>query len=258
MRKTSLLNGFLELNFKIGKLLSSLLIVITLFVIIGCGIGLMESYSQKVETPTFSMMKQRFKNVFQDTSSNTELHDERQVKLAKEDNSKYQDEIQSIITRNKLNDRIQQDIRTYLEKIPSVHQRTYLRGLNDFYHDTLTYLETEKDKADMFLWAATVGVDKYNYSKINEFERARNNIKELGKYNYYLCNGILQAYDSLFADNLKDFEGKTQENTSKQTILINAIGNALLIFVILLFLPVLIKIEENTRQYRDNKGDVHE
>ena len=250
--KQSKLNGFLEFSFKIGKGVSSIFLILILLVILSCGIGLVCSSFQKVETPSFEKVKVSFEEA-QNQENENYKEENTAYNTASEDTKikSYEKDIKNIIKTNNLNERVESDIENYLFNIPDKYKKQYLQGLNIFCQNALKYIDTKSNMRNAFI-EESINV-KSGYFNWYEFNKASSNIKQLGIYNYHISNGLVIVYNSLFNKNLNASLAEFEANMVKRIVLGCIMGVSLLLFTILLFLPVLIKIEENTRYYKQNE-----
>lgn len=241
MKKMSM-NKFLELSFKVGKVLSSISLVVVILVIIGAGISLLTTTNQKLETPEFSTLGDEIQEIIDSDDLQT---DEPRNYKPKENLDKYNKQIEKIIKNNDLIVDIKKDIKILLMSIPEKHRKQYLDGLDEFYEDGLKQLNKSPKMMDTYLLFHVRREVGYYYA--SEYTKVRINPKNDEVYNKYLCNGLLYDYNIMFRNSLDDVEQNKIDNAQKRVSLLNTLGIAFLLFVILLFLPVLIKIEENTR-----------
>lgn len=241
MKKISM-NKFLELSFKAGKILSSVSLVVVILVILGAGIGLLTTTNQKLETPEFKTLGDGIQEIIDSDEEQTEQPRNYKPKDSLE---KYNKQIDKIIKDNDLIIDIKKDIKNSLLNVPEKYRNQYLNGLDEFYEDGLKQLNKSPKMMDTYLLFHVKREVGYYY--VSEYTKARINPKNDEVYNKYLCNGLLYDYNIMFENSLDDVEQDKISNTQKRITLASVLGSSFLLFVILLFLPVLIKIEENTR-----------
>lgn len=251
MKKTRM-DKFLELSFKIGKVLSSVMLVVVLLVVIGSIFILCSFNIKRVETPSFSNVSSIIEQIMSEESKTEHAKIQTQQPTKKIDElAKYNKKIELIIQENHLAPEIEKDIKNNLSKIEPRYRNQYLNGFSDFCKEGLQYLNMSQRAMEIFLYKTIYDEFEY-YSKINsEYEKAKNSITKGGVYNIYICKGLLKFYDGFFHDNISSVEEKAIEQNVARITAAAVLGISLLIFVILLFLPVLIKIEENTRQTKE-------
>ena len=243
------MNKFLNLTFKIGKVFSSILLVIVLLVMLGCGIGLLTFGSGTLKTPSFSEVKQAFIETNDSTTMDTgNVNSTSQsIKVSHQ----YNEQIQKIIRKHHLKEEVKYLITKNIDKdIPEELISQYLKGLDRFYKDGLRYINSSDEFRSDFIFDAVYSIEgmyQYEYH-LNE---ARNNVKVNGIYNYYVSAGLAMKYHDLFINSLQQSAIQQQASTMNKIALQIIFAVSILVFSILLFLPVLIKIEENTRPIED-------
>lgn len=240
------MNKFLELTFSIGKVFSSILLVIALFVMLWSGVGLLSSNNLSVKTPKFNTIKQAYIKESNESTYTANLDNSGSTESS--NSFRYIRQIRKIIRKHQLKETLQYEIAKNIDNINEELIPEYLRGLDKFYTDGLKLIENSESFKDNFLYDVVYNEEKDGYTDIdNAFSNARKYVKENGTYNSYIGIGLTKKYHKLFIEELGNSTIQQQENIVnkivKQVIFILSI----LIFSILLFLPVLIKIEENTR-----------
>lgn len=243
MKKT-FLNKFLSFSFKLGKILSSVLLIVTLIAIIGAGIVLLRFNGSKVETPSFSYIEDMLE-VIKNEKSATSDYKEPSKDEEKTELDRYEKTIEAIVNDNSLPHAMKKRIKKYTGNVAEKYRKQYLKGLNQFYKEGFKSLEANKKNYEEYLLVAYKLQLSYYYMR--DYSYAKKDIKKDGKYNLYLCSQMLEDYDKIFAENIEDALEKSEEQTASKIVAGYVLGGALLLFTILLFLPVLIKIEENTR-----------
>lgn len=245
----------LNLSFKIGKILSVLLLGAVSLTIIGAGIVFIKSNNAKVSTPTFEIMREEIQKAID--SEKTKSPSQENIEKDKDvSNDKYDNRITKIIIRNDLMLTTKQHIKKHLKNIPEKFKIKYLEGLDNFYYDGLKTLNNNDEEMmyiyEKYAWKLDGIYPFKEYTKeVNEY--IKEHIKQNGKYNKYLCIGLLEGYNYLFEDKMQELQEQENENNVRRIVSASVIGISLLLFILLLFLPLLIKIEENTRN-KDNEN----
>lgn len=236
------LNKFLEFSFKLGKILSSIMLVIVLIVMIGAGIVLVNFSCNSVQTPNFELIK---------TSLAPQITQQSGVQnhyIDADNNVQYNKYIDKIIKENNLRTEARSYIKKSLEDIPKDYKEQYLAGLNKFYKKGLVELKNDSNLLDNYLKRCIKRMNyylfdnEYYYSK-RELENGHEKISE----NLYIACGMVEDYYEMFKNAINEMEINRQNSIMQKISAACVLGVSLLIFVILLFLPILIKIEENTR-----------
>ena len=93
------LDAFLNLSFKIGKVISVVLLFVTLFVIIACGLSFIPLTSAKVDTPSFKIIEQ----MWEGSPNNNISQTSNSFSSNKVNTDKYDNEMERIINKNTLN-----------------------------------------------------------------------------------------------------------------------------------------------------------
>lgn len=234
------LNKFLDLSFKIGKVLSSVLLFVVLFTLLAASCVLVFYNSGALKTPKFTVSKENqvvsAPPVTSKDSEEPTLPDE------------YKRMITKIIEKHTLDSSVGEHIEYYIiNNLSEKYRRQYLTGLDKYYADALNYYIQDKNSVARNKLINDILEEIEYYPSDEDYQNAKKNVKIYGRYNKYLSTGILKQYTEIFEQNLHNAkDNETQRNITK-LIALGVIGGGLLIFVILLFLPVLIKIEENTR-----------
>ena len=183
--------------------------------------------------------------MFEDNSSSNVTQRASVSNGTKIDIDRYDKAIERIIKKNNLNTSMIPLVKKSIQNIPDKYVKQYLRGLDKFCRDGLSYLDSHRYSMENFI---LVNVKKeLGYYYQNEYYAAIHNIKKLGVYNYYVSKGLITEYDFYFTQNLVASNEQSQTNTMTLISVGCVLGVSLLVFAILLFLPILIKIEENTR-----------
>lgn len=247
------MNKFLELVFSIGKVFSSILLVIALFVMLWSGVGLLSSNNLSVKTPKFNTIKQAYIKESNESTYTANLDNSGSIESS--NSFRYIRQIRKIIRKHQLKETLQYEIAKNVDNINEELIPEYLRGLDKFYTDGLKFIENSESFKDNFLYDVVYNEEKDGYTDIdNAFSNARKYVKENGTYNSYIGIGLTKKYHKLFIEELGNSTIQQQENIVNKIVKQVTFILSILIFSILLFLPVLIKIEENTRpkEEKDN------
>lgn len=249
------MNKFLKLTFKIGKVFSSILLVIVLLVMVGSGIALLTSDNAPLKTPSFNTLKQTFieENAKYEENNNTSTNNSNTQQSKKI--SQYAKQIEKIIRKHHLNEEVKYLISDNIDRnINTELIGQYLKGLDKFYTDGLRYINKSEDYKDDLIFDAVYAIEgQYQYKY--HLDEARNNVKVAGIYNYYVSAGLAMKYHDLFINSLRDKAERLQEKAMNKIAQQIVFAVSILIFSILLFLPVLIKIEENTRPVEEREEE---
>lgn len=240
------MNKFLELTFSIGKIFSSVLLIIALFVMLWSGVGLLSSNNLSVKTPKFNTIKQIYIKESNENNYTANLNNSNSI--GSSNSFRYIRQIRKIIRKHQLNENLQYEIAKNIDNINEELIPEYLRGLDKFYNDGLKFIENSESFKDNFLYDVVYDEEKDGYTDIDSaLNNARKYVKENGTYNKYIGIGLTKRYHKLFIEALGNSAIQQQENIVNKIVKQIIFILSILIFSILLFLPVLIKIEENTR-----------
>lgn len=239
------MNKFLKFSFSIAKIVSTTMIFLTLIIVIGASIYLSKFSVHKTEIPNFSQIEKQL-NESNNSSSENISSDYK----TKEDYSMYKKYIDEIISKNHLDNKIYKNIEKSLKDVPNNEKIDYLKGLNIFYNDALKFLVSNEDKRDNLIYYSLKSQHGYYYAEEHFYDekyKAFNN----GIYSYHVAFPLLEMYKELYAENMANSEEQKETDKEHKNTAAIVLGISLLLFVILQFLPVLIKIEENTRKKED-------
>lgn len=240
------MNKFLELTFSIGKVFSSILLIIALFVMLWSGVGLLSSNNLSVKTPKFNTIKQAYIKESNESAYTENL--DNSASIGSSNSFRYIRQTRKIIRKHQLNENLQYEIAKNIDNINEELIPEYLRGLDKFYNDGLKFIENSESFKDNFLYDVVYDEEKDGYTDIGSaLNNARKYVKENGTYNKYIGIGLTKRYHKLFIEALGNSAIQQQENIVNKIVKQIIFILSILIFSILLFLPVLIKIEENTR-----------
>ncbi|MGN0004966.1 MAG: hypothetical protein ACI37Z_03160 [Candidatus Gastranaerophilaceae bacterium] len=229
---------FFNTCFKVGKILSMIMLVLTLISFCISGITLVCLQPTNIETPIFKTLENEInsKNEINSETTKNKLKDKKTETLATDK------EIDRIIKENKLNYQVKNFItKKYLE-IPNKLKKRYLTGLDSFCKDGLSTLN-KNDKL-MRIFNTEYKTDYYG----EEYEDSNGPIMNNGVYNLTISKHLVEAYHHYFEENLAAAQIQDQEKIIVKEVTKIVLLISLFLFVMFLFLPVLIKIEENTRK----------
>ncbi len=251
MMSITKLDTFLNISFKVGKVISTTILTLALLTGIGCGIGMLCNSFHKLDTPSFSKTEKEFEEQLHPNANNqTELKTPQSN--VKNSNSKYEKEIQEIITQNKLDPKVKTDIERGLYLDTTVrHERQYLKGLNAFINNGLRYVTKEPKAGEFYISSAITSQKGDNYESYKEFLNNKNIVNKDGTYNQYLCTGLVVDYTLQFIDNVETMNKAKSESAVNNNVLLITLGIVTIFFILFLYLPILIRIEENTRKLKE-------
>ena len=218
--KKGFLNKILYASFKFGKVFAVLALIVLVLTMIGSGVYLLKINNPKIVTPQFEVVKQALENEnsssYSDSSSDyVSTNVIRKEKAEK----KYKQIIENIVETAKLKPFAYDMILTNVAKYDSKYQSQYLEGLSSFIPDGLKYIH-----------------DKY---KVNT-----NNVS----VSKQALSGVIEEYNRMFDAEISRVDSEKMSQIQEKIVAGSTLAISILLFVICLFLPLLIKIEENTRQ----------
>lgn len=243
------LNKFLNLSFKIGKVFSAFMLLLVSLVIVISAVVLISINGSNVKTPKFEV---KTTEITKETTTNAE-------DTKTEIEEKYIKEIDKITDKYKLNKEIMNILKDALadnSPIYPQYMEQYIKGLNAYCSDSIKYYSNDKNKKERNKMLRKV-VDRLVYYPTNSdyVDATTNYIDSDNTYSKFFTFGIVIGYTEDFENAINNKATTETENMIVKSIAAGVIAISLLIFSILLFLPVLIKIEENTRQLTLNKED---
>lgn len=247
------MNKFLKFTFIIGKIYSSVLLVIVLLAMVFSGIALLTPNSTPLQTPNFNTVKQAFME--KNASSEVDSYNDSNNNWQNSKSSRYIKLIEKIIHKHHLHEDVQYLIARNIDRnINEDLIGQYLKGLDKFYTDGLRYINKSKEFRDDLIFDTVYDIEgRYLYQ--DYLEDAKNKVTVNGTYNYYVSAGLAIKYHNLFISSLKDKDELLQEKALSKITLQIVFIVSILIFSILLILPVLIKIEENTRPTEEKEEE---
>ena len=245
------MNKFLNLTLKIGKVFSLILLIIVLLVMIGSGIALLTSNNAPLETPSFSDIKQSYLE-WNAKSKNT-ASAVNSTQQSSKDALPYMNKIKKIVRKHHLNNEIPYLIAKNIDSdIDDELINQYLRGLDKFYADSLRFINSSEEFKNDVISEAVYSIEREKRISY-DLEEVKKNFKVNGTYHYCVGAGLAMGYHELFMDSIQDKEKLLQEKAAAKTTQQIVLAISVLLFVLLLFLPVLIKIEENTRPVEERE-----
>jgi len=197
------IDDFLRFSFGLGKVISSLFIVIFLSVFIYGSINLFTTVQNKTNVP-------KFQNVEASLNKNTGIEKVSQDKLT----DKYGKEVDNVLSKYGLSKDNKSIIIGWLEEIEEKNQPIFINGLDKYLQDASNWLKTNGKEQD-------------------EEE--------------YLANSA-NTYKNLFFENIEQQKNDYVDNTIRQVASWATIIVSIFLFILSLIIPILIKIEENTRK----------
>lgn len=226
---------FLNICFNAGKILSIVMLFITLITFCVSGVVLLCLQSSNVEIPSFKTFE---KLIEKEVNPQTAENDS---KVKSNESSVPDKEIDRIIKKNKLNYQVKKFIVDDYLDVPNNYRKSYLLGFDSFCKDGLLILN-KNDKLMRFF-----NTEYKTNDWGEEYEDTTASVMKDGVYNLTISKHFVEAYSSLFEKNLKKTKVQDQEKIATKIIAGVVLFVSLLLFVMFLFLPVLIKIEENTK-----------
>ena len=218
------MDKFLNLCFKTGKVIFSVLLVISMIVAV---VMLGQTASDTIKLQDIKVtykydVKQIVKN---------EAHPEQQQKInvdTKKNELKAEKEINDFAKKQNLSEAMTLELKRVVTLIDENEQITFFENFVKFFDDYIN--ETI---------AIIVKEQNADETKMREYVKQHINDIVSGSYNKFLA-----LYDD--EKEIKNAEKQKQEN--KRNMNFMAFLVALGIFILCLFLPILIRIEENTRK----------
>lgn len=223
-------NTVLYTSFKFGKLFAVLALIILVFIMICSVIYLLKIDQPKIVTPQFEIVKQSIENENNDNyNSSSDYVSDNIIKKDKTE-KKYKVVIENIIKTSELKPFAYDIILTNVSKYDYKYQKQYLEGLQEFISEGLIYIH-----------------DKYNIN-LNNVSMSKQ-----------VLIGIIDEYNKIFDNEIIRVNNEEMSQIQEKIIAGSVFVISLLLFIICLFLPLLIKIEENTRYQLDLfKREKHE
>ena len=227
--KKNYLDKFLYGGFKFGKIFAVLVLFLILIVMIVSIVFLLKFNSDKIETPQFSAVRQAIEVEEASAESYSSSSDSYvpSVVIKKEAaEKKYKQQIEDIVNTLNLKpfayDLILSNIINYDEK----YQDQYVKGLKPFLQEGIDFVKT-----------------KYNAK-----------MEDISVQKYYLPS-LLSEYNGMFNSEIERIADEKLAQTQNRLTAAYVLGISILLFIICLFLPLIIKIEENTRQLVELKKE---
>lgn len=216
---------FLNVCFKIGKVGMSILLVILVLV----GIGFIFNASYKTVKMNNIPLEYKFQSEDTTEAANNNSLSSEDLKIEKEKVEKlYKNEIAQIVKENKASEKAVNNIISDLVNVQKADRKDYVNNLSQYYKDLEKYF-----------------IDKINseYPDMSEKE-----IEEFFKNNQVREIEIPRRY---FVRYNRQIAIRDEAKQALQTARINdliALLVCISIFLVSLMIPILIRIEENTRR----------
>lgn len=227
---------FLNICFNAGKILSIVMLFITLITFCVSGVVLLCLQSSNVEIPSFKTVEKIIADNENVSSPQNDLPNN-------QDNISNNDKkIDNIIKKNKLNYQVKKIINNYYSLLPKKFQPVYLSGLDAFCKQGLETLN-KNDKL-MRKFNTVVTTNRWG----GMFEDCSTPVMSDGVYNLIISQNIVSTYNELFNKNMQKTQVQDTEKNVAKIVVSTVLAISLMLFVVFLFLPVLIKIEENTKR----------
>lgn len=211
------MNKFLELTFSIGKVFSSILLVIALFVMLWSGVGLLSSNNLSVKTPKFNTIKQAYIKESNESTYTANLDNSGSTESS--NSFRYIRQIRKIIRKHQLKETLQYEIAKNIDNINEELIPEYLRGLDKFYTDGLKLIENSESFKDNFLYDVVYNEEKDGYEQVTDLStrEALNllNEQDLKLTEYKRFHKNIDEVFSIVYNNLIAFSGKETEFESK-------------------------------------------
>ncbi len=224
--KSNFVDKFLFAGFKFGKIFASIVLVLLVITMIVCAVLLLKFDNTNISIPKFDTVVQAIEQQDADYSHDSSEYVSTKV-LAKEAvEKKYSEEIEEIINELNLKPFAFDLFVSNIAKYDKEYQDKYVKGLKPFFEQGIAYI---KDK---------YGIDMNNVQASKSV----------------LVNLFLE-YNNLFDSEINRVVEAKAQSVQNKIITASVLGSAILLFVLCLFLPLLIKIEENTRQNTEVIGN---
>ena len=214
--KIGKLDSFLFFTFKFGKIISTVCLAVFFIGLILSAILIFNLKGSGFENPNFDTVKAYYDQQNTQQQSNVSQSDDAQnlnyiqEKIKVERN--YKDIIKVIIKQNQLDPLFYDYMLKELVDIPDNQRSNYMAGLEKFMSDGVKYF------------------------------------RENGKFdNTINAEDIASTYKSMYQESLNKQQQSETDSKIQQVTIFGAAATSLLFFIIFLILPLLIKIEENTR-----------
>ena len=211
--KKGIMDKFLFFSFKFGKVFSSILLVVLITTIVFAGVFLLKMDRYSIETPSFDVVKAQVEAEQKGDYNYQQDNEVSYLAIEKQNvEKKYGKLIEKIIEENNLSPIAYDLIVSNIVTVNTKFQDKYAEGLDQFFLDGISYAKDKKIKTG------------------KEFIKA-----------------LLESYQTLFNAQVERVDTLQSQQMVEKITSLSVIGISLLLFIVCLFLPLLIKIEENTR-----------
>ena len=203
-------NRFLSFSFKLGKYISAFCIVLFFLVFIGAGIFYLTTFGASFEKPEFDS------KIFKEGESvGIESYDQSGNQERIEAEEKYDKQVKFIVQRVYKKEYWSENYDKYYNKLANMSEEyrgEYINGMVEFFEDGTEYYQTHDAKE--------------------------------GSPSYW---ELQKAYNERFQ--MEMIRAKSEQKIAEQgrLTILGVIVASMLLYIIFLLIPILIKIEENTR-----------
>lgn len=207
---SSKLNALLSFSFRIGKYISAFCIVSFFMVFIGASIYYFTTLGSSFEQPTFNPS-----SYHRDKSGDFKSYSISEQNSRRKIEKKYDDQVKFIVQhlyKREYWDKYYDKTFDEIANIPENYRDAYANGLVDFIEDASNYYQNNQIEG-----------------KVPTFYEVKS------------------TYDSLFQSEMSRAEYEKKSAKQKGWIILGVIGGCIFLFMVFLMMPILIKIEENTR-----------
>lgn len=220
--KKDFLNKVLYASFKFGKVFAVLALAILTLTMIGAGIYLLKTSNSKIVTPNFEMVKQSIENNNSNGTYTTSTDNGVSENVIRKEQveKKYGKSIEAVITSANLKPLSYDMIVTNIARYDSKYQKQYWEGLSSFIPEAIEYIKNNNTSIDI--------------NDVNVFK--------------VVLSDVIDGYNRMFDAEIERVDNERMAQLQDKIVAGSILAISILLFVICLFLPLLIKIEENTRQ----------
>ena len=220
--KKDFLNKILYACFKFGKVFAVFALIVLILTMVGSGICLLNMDNPKINTPQFETVKQALENRNSRGNYSNSSSDYVSTNVIRKEKveKKYKQVIENIVETANLKPFAYDMILTSVANYDSKYQSQYLEGLGSFISEGYAYLGKKY---------------KVNMDNVTIAKQA--------------LTGIIEEYNKMFDAEISRVDSEKLSQLQDKIVAASILASSILLFVICLFLPLLIKIEENTREY---------
>lgn len=223
--KKDFMNKFLSFSFKFGKVFAVITLIVLLITMVCSGIFLLKFDCQKVNTPSFETVRVQIESANSSGSYNSEGYVPDKVLAKERAEKKFRVRIEKMIFENQLKPFAYDKILSNIAECDEKYQNDYVKGLEKFVKEAFDYAKA-KNKVNM------------------------NNINSQKEF----LSGALEAYQEMYERELDRIASEREDLVQQKLIAGGVLLVSLLLFIVCLLIPLLIKIEENTRKTSENQG----